>query len=165
MPASARLHRAYVGLGSNLDDPVRQLKAAFTALEHIRATRLITRSSLYGSAPVGKTDQPDFVNAVAVLETELPPVQLLDALLQIELEQRRIRHEINGPRTLDLDLLLYDQEQIGEPRLQVPHARMHERAFVLIPLLEVNPNALIPGKGLAADWLPRTTGQSVHKLT
>ena len=165
MPLSAHRHRAYVGLGSNLEDPVRQLETALAALERIPSTRVVGRSSFYGTAPIGKLDQPDFVNAVAVLQTELAPLPLLESLLQIELDQRRVRSEINGPRTLDLDLLLYDELRIDEPQLQVPHPRMHERAFVLVPLLEVNPQVSIPGKGAAADWLSRIAGQPVHRLT
>lgn len=136
---------AYVGLGSNLDSPRRHLEAAFAALDGLTGTRVLARSSLYRTAPMGFADQPDFINAVAKLATALPPRALLDALLALETEHGRVRRIQNGPRTLDLDLLLHGAADLEEPGLVVPHPRMHERAFVLVPLIEVAPDLAMPG--------------------
>ena len=130
---------AFVGIGSNLDDPRAQVLRAFKALEALPHTRLVKKSSLYRSAPVGYATQPDFVNAVAQLETGLPAERLLAELQAIELRHGRSRSFANAPRTLDLDLLLYGAAQLKTATLQVPHPRMRERAFVLKPLLEIAP--------------------------
>ena len=130
---------AYVGIGSNLDDPQAQVMRAFDELAALPRTRLDARSSLYRSAPVGHADQPDFVNAVAALETELSARQLLQGLQGIEQKHGRKRSFANAPRALDLDLLLYGSAEIDAAGLQVPHPRMRERAFVLQPLLEIAP--------------------------
>jgi 2-amino-4-hydroxy-6-hydroxymethyldihydropteridine diphosphokinase len=137
---------------------------AFEALSHLPRSELLARSSFYRSAPVGKTDQPDFVNAVAALRTELTPSALLQALLQLEAQQGRVRSEPNAARTLDLDLLLYDARIIHEPGLDVPHPRMHERAFVLMPLVELDPKLIIPGRGAAAELLARVAAQDVTRI-
>lgn len=155
---------AYVGLGSNLQQPQHQVLRAFEALSHLPRTQLLARSSLYRSAPVGKTDQPDFVNAVAALRTELTPDELLQALLQIEAQQGRVRSEPNAARTLDLDLLLFDEQIIHEPGLDVPHPRMHKRAFVLMPLAELSPKLIIPGRGALAELLARVARQDVTRI-
>ena len=126
---------AYVGVGSNLQEPVRQVEAAFAALDRIAHTRLVKRSSLYSSAPLGYARQPRFVNAVAMLDTALAPQRLLEELQGIEARQGRQRSFANAPRTLDLDLLLFGDLQQSEPALTLPHPCMHERAFVLEPLL------------------------------
>lgn len=144
---------AYVALGSNLEDPASQVVAGFAALAALPESQLVARSSLYRTAPVGYADQPDFINAVAALETALSPRALLDALLDIELAHGRTRRFANAPRTLDLDILLYGERVIDEPGLHVPHLRMHERAFVMVPLAEIAPRALIPGRGAAAALL------------
>lgn len=143
----------YVALGSNLREPQRQLHAAFDALARLPRTALLARSSLYRSAPVGYADQPDFVNAVAALRTALAPRALLDALLDMERAQGRVREFANAPRTLDLDIVLYGVRVIHEPGLTVPHPRMHERAFVLVPLAEIAPDAPVPGRGCVRDLL------------
>jgi 2-amino-4-hydroxy-6-hydroxymethyldihydropteridine diphosphokinase len=155
---------AYVGLGSNLQQPLHQLLKAFDALSALPRTRMLARSSLYRSAPVGKTDQPDFVNAVAALRTGLAPGELLQALLRLEAQQGRVRSEPNAPRTLDLDLLLFDAQIIHQPGLDVPHPRMHERAFVLMPLAELDPQLIIPGRGAVAELLARVAGQDVTRI-
>ena len=155
---------AYVGLGSNLQQPKHQVLKAFEALSRLPRTRLLAHSSLYRSAPMGKTDQPDFVNAVAALATELVPNELLQALLQLEAQQGRVRSEPNAARTLDLDLLLFDGLIIHAPGLDVPHPRMHERAFVLMPLAELNPELVIPGRGPVAELLKRVAGQDVTRI-
>lgn len=161
---STLIHRAYIGLGSNLENPQQQVGAALAALAQLPQTNLVRASSLYASAPLGYDDQPDFVNAAALLETELTADELLQALLLLEQQFGRVRTFLNAPRTLDLDILLYDEQVIDQPTLQVPHPRMHERAFVLLPLAEIEPELLIPGKGRLADWLARCGEQSVHRL-
>jgi 2-amino-4-hydroxy-6-hydroxymethyldihydropteridine diphosphokinase len=140
---------AYVGLGSNLDDPAGRVLAAFDALTAIDHTRLVRRSSLYRSPPMGPPGQPDYVNAVAGLLTTLAPTDLLGALQSIERDQGRIRNAATrwGPRTLDLDLLVYGGQQIDEPALTVPHPGIGERDFVLLPLREIAPALLVPGSG------------------
>lgn len=155
---------ATVGLGANLNDPAAQIEYAFAELDRLPGTRLVARSSLYASAPVGYLDQPDFVNAVAQVETSLAPRALLAALLDIEHRHGRERSFRNAPRTLDLDLLLYGDARFHEDGLTLPHPRMHERAFVLLPLLEIAPDALIPGIGRAADWARLCAGQSIAPL-
>jgi 2-amino-4-hydroxy-6-hydroxymethyldihydropteridine diphosphokinase len=141
--------RAYIGIGSNLDHPAARVQAAFGELERLPGTRLAARSSLYGSKPMGPADQPDFVNAVAGVDTRLPAVDLLQALTQIEDQQGRDRGaEQWGPRTLDLDLLLYGEQRITTPALTVPHPGMHERDFVLVPLAEIAGDLDVPGHGL-----------------
>jgi 2-amino-4-hydroxy-6-hydroxymethyldihydropteridine diphosphokinase len=157
-------HVAFIGLGSNLADPVAQVSHALEALGHLPQTRVIRHSALYRSAPVGYLDQPDFINAVAQVETELAPRALLDALLALEQDNGRTREFSNAPRTLDLDVLLYDDLQHHEHGLTVPHPQMHLRAFVLQPLLEIAPDCLIPGVGLAADAASLCSGQKLERL-
>lgn len=156
--------RAYVGLGANVGDPRRQLDAALDELDAVADTRVAARSSLYRTAPVGYADQPEFLNAVAALDTGLDPGRLLSELHAIEDRHHRERPFPNAPRTLDLDLLLYGDLSLAAPRLTVPHPRMHERAFVLRPLLEIAPDAVIPGKGPAAALLAACGDQGVARL-
>ncbi len=137
---------AYVGLGANLESPRQQIASALAALGALPGTSMQRCSSLYRSAPVGYAAQPDFVNAVACLHTALSPRELLDALLAIEGEHGRTRGVRNGPRTLDLDLLLHGDASINEAGLQVPHPRLTERAFVVVPLAEIAP-ALVLADG------------------
>lgn len=158
-------HTAYIGLGSNLEDPIQQLRTALVELNELAATRLISASSLYSSKPVGPQDQPDFVNAVAQLETALEPLELLDQLQALEQAHRRVRERHWGPRTLDLDLLLFDDTIITHPRLTVPHAHMHERGFVLLPLAEISPKLILPGKGSITDILPNIATDDLQILT
>lgn len=156
---------AYIGLGSNLGDPVAQLCAALAALSRMPETRLAARSSLYRSAPVGDAGPPDFVNAVARVETGLAAEALLDALQGIERAHGRERPFPGAPRTLDLDVLLYGSQRIATKHLSVPHPRMHQRAFVLVPLLEIDPDAQIPDLGAARDYLSSVAGQHVEKMS
>jgi 2-amino-4-hydroxy-6-hydroxymethyldihydropteridine diphosphokinase len=135
---------AYVGLGSNLEDPARQVEAALDELDHLPHTRLVKRSSLYRTKPVGYADQPDFINAVAQLETGLPAERLLDELQALEARHGRKRSFRNAPRTLDLDLLLFGDLVLSTERLTLPHPRMRERAFVLDPLREIAPDLELP---------------------
>jgi 2-amino-4-hydroxy-6-hydroxymethyldihydropteridine diphosphokinase len=164
MSQAGRFQIAHVGLGSNLEDPARQVRQGFEELGRLPRTRLLARSSLYRTAPVAKLDQPDFVNAVAVLDTELSPAELLQALLALEARHGRVRGEPNAPRTLDLDLLLLGDQMLHEPGLDVPHPRMHQRAFVLLPLAEVSPGAVIPGRGPVADLLAPVADQHVTRI-
>lgn len=140
----------YIALGSNLDDPVRQLNQAIAALKTMPKTRWGVVSAYYSSKPMGPDDQPDFVNAVARIDTRLTPLALLDRLQWIERRQGRVRKNVRwGPRTLDLDMLLYGRKQIRQRRLVVPHYDLAERDFVIIPLLDVAGGGLkIPGVGL-----------------
>lgn len=154
---------AYVGMGANLGEPRAQLLAAWGALGLIADTRAIARSSLYRSAPIGYADQPAFLNCVAKLETALPAHALLAHLQQIERNFGRVRSFRNAPRTIDLDLLLYGSETMDTSGLTLPHPRMHERAFVLVPLLELNADAMIPGRGNAAELLRNCAGQPVER--
>ncbi|WP_374358090.1 2-amino-4-hydroxy-6-hydroxymethyldihydropteridine diphosphokinase [Chitinimonas sp.] len=141
---------AYIGLGANLGEAAQTVAEAIAALGQLPQTRLLGASSLYRSAPVGYLDQPDFINAVAGIETALSPDALLDGLWAVEERFGRERSFRNAPRTLDLDLLLYGGQQIGTERLTVPHPRMHERSFVLRPLLEIAPQLQLPdGRALA----------------
>ncbi|MCX7154616.1 MAG: 2-amino-4-hydroxy-6-hydroxymethyldihydropteridine diphosphokinase [Proteobacteria bacterium] len=156
--------RCYVGLGGNLGDPVRTLHEASAALGDIAGTRLLRASSVWRTAPLGHTQQPDFINAAAELESTLTPRALLTALLALEQRFGRERSFANAPRTLDLDLLLHGDAILDEPGLALPHPRMHERAFVLAPLLELAPDCVIPGRGRAADCLARLSDQPVEKL-
>ena len=155
---------ALIGIGANLGEPRVQVLGAVAALTALPATRLLAASSLYRSAPVGAAGQPDYFNAVARIETSLAPRALLAALLDIESRHGRFRSFPNAPRTLDLDLLLYGDQVITEPGLHVPHPRMHLRSFVLEPLVEVDADCVIPGRGPAARWLAAAGGQDVERL-
>jgi 2-amino-4-hydroxy-6-hydroxymethyldihydropteridine diphosphokinase len=155
---------AYVGIGSNLEEPRPQVESAFDELRGLPQTRVLKRSSLYRSAPVGYAHQPDFVNAVAELETSLEAPRLLQELQNVELRHGRSRSFANAPRTLDLDLLLYGDGPVDAPGLTVPHPRMHQRAFVLRPLLEIAPGISIPGIGAAQACLRACDPQDVERL-
>jgi 2-amino-4-hydroxy-6-hydroxymethyldihydropteridine diphosphokinase len=156
--------RAFVALGANLNDPVAQVRAGAAALDRLPDTRRISCSSLYRTAPIGRTDQPEFINAVCEIETALPARDLMQALLVIEREHGRVRDVAGGPRTLDLDLLLYGDRVVDEPGLTVPHPRLHERAFVLYPLQEIAPGLAIPGRGRVDDLAAGCAGQGIERL-
>lgn len=156
--------RAYVGLGANLGEPRRQLTEAIIAMSGLPETRLAGHSSFYRSAPIGHVNQPEFLNAVAALDTRLAPGVLLEGLQGIERRHGRERPFLDAPRTLDLDLLLFGEERIARPGLTVPHPRMHLRAFVLRPLLELDPEISIPGKGEASAFLPACASQTVERI-
>lgn len=157
-------HDVFLGLGSNLAEPVRQLRAAVARIAALDGVTLTGVSSLYASAPVGYADQPTFLNAVVRVSTELSPDELLTRLQAIEQDQGRTREFLNAPRTLDLDIVLYDQLVSDDPRTTLPHPRCHERAFVLLPLLELSPDCVIPGRGPARDWLAGCADQGIQKL-
>lgn len=156
--------RAYVGIGSNKGDPRARVLDAFEALAAIPQTRCAGRSPLYRSAPVDAPGQADFVNAVAALDTELSAPQLLEALLAIEAARGRERPYANAPRTLDLDLLLYGDTILASPQLTLPHPRMHQRAFVLRPLLDLDPRAEVPDRGAARALLQACAEQPLAPL-
>ncbi|WP_404415981.1 2-amino-4-hydroxy-6-hydroxymethyldihydropteridine diphosphokinase [Marinospirillum sp.] len=138
---------AWIGLGSNLDNPQQQLQDALIELGELPATQLVSHSRLWLSKPLGPQDQPDFINAAALLDTQLEPLELLDQLQRLESLHQRVRLQHWGPRTLDLDLLLYEQRQLDHPRLTLPHPQMHRRAFVLEPLMELDSTLELPEHG------------------
>ncbi|WP_108446026.1 2-amino-4-hydroxy-6-hydroxymethyldihydropteridine diphosphokinase [Halomonas denitrificans] len=142
-------HHAWIGLGSNLDGPREHVARALEELDRLPLTRRVAASRLYASRPVGPADQPDYVNAVAQLATRLSPLALLDQLQALEQRHGRVRGRRWGPRTLDLDLLLYDDRRLALPRLTLPHPEMTRRAFVLVPLAELAPSLTLDGQPLA----------------
>lgn len=154
---------AYVGIGSNQSAPRAQVLEAFRELGELPETRLAARSPLYRSAPVGAPG-PEYVNAVAAVRTALSPQRLLTELQAIESRHGRSRPYPNAPRTLDLDLLLYGEARIATPALTLPHPRMHERAFVLRPLIDLDAQARVPGRGLARDLLRACAGQDLERI-
>lgn len=139
--------RVFIGLGSNLENPSEQIKTAVKDMELMPNTKLVACSSLYKSPPMGPQDQPDYINAVIELQTELAPHQLLDCLQKIEQQHGRIRKRHWGERTLDLDILVYGQQVLKDERLTVPHPGVAERAFVIYPLAEIDKQLMIPGFG------------------
>jgi 2-amino-4-hydroxy-6-hydroxymethyldihydropteridine diphosphokinase len=155
---------AYIGIGSNLDQPKSHVRLALEDLARIPGTSVVKHSSLYRSAPVGYADQPDFVNAVAEIETSLPASRLLAELKEIEARHGRRRSFRNAPRPLDLDILLYGEVTMNLAHLTLPHPRLHERAFVLKPLYEVAPHASIPGLGAVKDYVEKTSGQTAERM-
>ena len=147
---------AYVGLGSNLDQPAAQIAKALTGLASLPATQLLRQSSLYRSPPWGYPDQPDFINAVAELETQLDTVELLAEMLALERRLGRRRDGPRwGPRLIDLDLLVHGDQELETETVQVPHPRIAERAFVLMPLAELAPNLDLAGMGRVSQLLER----------
>jgi len=159
--------RACIGLGGNLGQPEQAIARAFQALDGLPGTRLLAASSLYRSAAWGRTDQPDFINAAALVQTTLAAPALLQELLRIEAEAGRVRGPDShwGPRLLDLDLLLYGGQVIELPGLRVPHPYLHQRAFALLPLAEIAADAPFPGHGSVAEALARIDGAGVQRLT
>ena len=149
---------ACIGLGANLGDAPATVRAAVQALAQLPQCRLLAASRLYRTPAWGNSDQPDFINAAVALETTLPAPLLLERLLDTEQQfgRQRLPGERWGPRTLDLDLLLYGDAVIDLPQLKVPHPHLHERAFALLPLVDVAPEALIPGRGTVRDALAAT---------
>lgn len=157
-----RPSRVYVGLGANLGERQAALRNALAAMGQLPGTRVLRVSPLYGSAPVD-AGGPDYLNAVAELTTTLAPDALLGALQAIELSAGRERPYRNAPRTLDLDLLLHGNTRLDTPVLTLPHPRLHQRAFVLLPLTELAPALVLPGRGTVADWLPGVADQAVER--
>lgn len=158
------MSKAFVALGSNLENPVLQIKNALLALEKLPKTKLIRTSSLYQSKPVGYADQPDFINAVAEVNTQLTAEMLLNALLSIENKAGRKRSFANAPRILDCDLLLFDDAVINSAKLTLPHPRMHTRGFVLLPLAEIAPDLTLPNHGNVVKLALSHSNQDIKKL-
>ena len=157
---------ACIGLGSNLDDPRQQVSTALKELRRLPYSQFKAESSLYRSGPMGPADQPDYVNAVAVVQTLLTPHALLDALLGIEQQHGRVRGATRwGPRTLDLDLLVYGDRLIEDARLRVPHPGIAERAFVVLPLSEVAPGLKVPGKGAIETLASQVERGGIQRLS
>jgi 2-amino-4-hydroxy-6-hydroxymethyldihydropteridine diphosphokinase len=157
--------RVFIGIGSNLQQPIQQVRQAMQALAHLPDTQLIATSRLYRSAPMGPQQQPDYTNAVAALETALAASELLHLLHGIEQAQGRIRDGSRwGPRTLDLDILLFGDECINQPDLVVPHPGLYERNFVLYPLSELAPALVIPGRGALSGLLARCPATGLEPL-
>jgi 2-amino-4-hydroxy-6-hydroxymethyldihydropteridine diphosphokinase len=157
--------RAYIGIGSNLDNPVAQVLEAVEELEMIPDTILVARSSLYSGRPMGPEEQPDYVNAVVSLDTLLSADELHQALISIEDQQGRVRDgEKWGARIIDLDLLLYGNSSINTPTLTVPHPGMHERDFVIVPLEEIAGNVKVPGHGFLYSLINKCKSHSLKKL-
>ncbi|MGN1392930.1 MAG: 2-amino-4-hydroxy-6-hydroxymethyldihydropteridine diphosphokinase [Succinivibrionaceae bacterium] len=160
-------HHAVIGIGSNLDSPVEQVKQALIDLKGHHNIKILNTSSLYSSKPVGPQDQPYFINAVVSIETFLDSHELLDYLQSIEQKHRRVRIQHWGPRTLDLDILFYDNENINTPRLTVPHPEILNRVFVVIPLLEIYPEYTLPNGTLLKNYiknLPKDDLQLLEKI-
>lgn len=164
MPSRPSLITAFVALGSNLGDPAAQIRSALRALAALPRTRLARQSSLYGNPPAGGLEQPEFVNAVARIETALAARDLLARLLEIERAHGRVRDYPNAPRTLDLDIVLYGEQVVREPGLAIPHPRMLDRAFVLVPLAEIAPDAVVPGHGCVRDLVKAIDAAGMIKL-
>jgi len=156
------MERAYVGLGANLGDARGALAAALKALAELPLTRVVAVSSIYRTAPIDSSG-PDYLNAVAALDTALAPEALLRSLLEIELQHGRERPYRNAPRTLDLDLLLHGDHVMRTPELTLPHPRLHQRAFVLHPLLEIAPAIAAPGLGPLAPCLQQVADQRIER--
>jgi 2-amino-4-hydroxy-6-hydroxymethyldihydropteridine diphosphokinase len=155
---------AFVALGSNLSDPAAQIRSALLELANLPGTRLVHSSSLYRNPPAGGAAQPDYVNAVAEIETRIAARELLDRLLEIERAHGRERSVANAPRTLDLDIALYGDSVVREPGLVIPHPRMLQRAFVLVPLAEIAPGVQVPGHGRVADLAAKVDTSALVRL-
>lgn len=158
------MNRVYLALGSNLADPLHQVQSALDALDALPDTVRVATSSLYRTPPYGPPDQPDYLNAAVALDTLLAPEALLDATQRIELEQGRVRKDERwGPRTLDLDIMLYGDRLLSSPRLTVPHYDMRNRAFMLVPLLEIAPDITFPDGIRAADILATLDHSAIRR--
>lgn len=157
---------AFVGLGANLGDAAQTVREALQALDALPASRLLGASRLYRTRAWGVEAQPDFINAVAMVQTALSPRELLDALLALERAHGRDRAQETrwGPRTLDLDLLVHGDAQIDEPGLRLPHPHLHERAFVLLPLAEIAPDAVVPGAGRVRELAAAMAADGIEAI-
>ncbi len=159
------METVYIGLGSNLGDSQGQLTSALEAMDQLGSTRVQAVSSMYASKPMGPQDQPDYVNAVAQLETQLSPAALLRSLQKIEQDHHRQRKDERwGPRTLDLDILLFGDQKIDTPDLVIPHYGMAEREFVLVPLFELSPSMIMPDGKPIAKWVARCSLDGLRRL-
>lgn len=155
---------AFVALGANIDAPEARVRECIDLLDATSFGRVVARSSLYRSAPVGRLDQPDFVNAAVALETPLAPLGLMQALLALEARLGRVRDVRNGPRRIDLDLIIFGHRSINLPELVLPHPRAAERAFVLQPLHEIAADLVLPGYGAVAQLLALLPRSDIHRI-
>jgi 2-amino-4-hydroxy-6-hydroxymethyldihydropteridine diphosphokinase len=158
------MHQAFIALGSNLQDPQAQVERALQTIANTPRIKLIKASSLFKTAPIGYDNQPDFINAVAEIETDLSPLELLHTLLAIEAKHGRERPFPNAPRVLDLDVLLYANVELNTAELTLPHPRMHTRGFVMLPLAEIAPKINIGNHGYADELASKCDNQGVSKL-
>lgn len=155
---------AYVGLGSNLNNPQAQVLQAISQLKNLEQSRFVCASSLYLTPPWGIQEQPPFINAVVKITTELTPIELLDALLAIEVARGRVRDKRYGPRIIDCDILLYGQSQLSTERLSVPHPYLTERSFVVVPLYEIAPTLILPSGLALCEVAKQFTNEKIEKL-
>ena len=158
------MHTVYLGLGSNQSDPINQIKNATELIEKIETSKITKKSSLYESLPVGYLDQPNFINQVISLQTSLSPAELFERFQQIEFQLKRVKKIVNGPITIDIDILLFNQEIILTKDLTIPHPRMLDRAFVMIPLLEIEPNILVPKISNLKEILGKLDKKTLTKI-
>ena len=158
------MHTVYLGLGSNQSDPINQIKNATELIEKIETSKITKKSSLYESLPVGYLDQPNFINQVISLQTSLSPAELFERFQQIEFQLKRVKKIVIGPRTIDIDILLFNQEIILTNDLTIPHPRMLDRAFVMIPLLEIEPNILVPKISNLKEILGKLDKKTLTKI-
>jgi 2-amino-4-hydroxy-6-hydroxymethyldihydropteridine diphosphokinase len=152
----------YIGLGSNIEQPERNIQRAKAALKQLANTRYIADSGLFHSKPMGPQDQPDYLNAVAQLETRLTALHMLECLQQIESTLGRVRSQLWGPRVIDLDILMFGEKVINDTQLQVPHPGIATREFVLYPLQRLNPALLIPGRGMLSTLIEQCPSNGLH---
>ncbi len=158
------MHQVYLGLGSNMSNPLKQLKDAIHSINNLEKTTVKKKSNVYESLPVGYLNQANFLNQVISIETNLLPKELLHHFQEIEKKQKRIKRIFNGPRTIDIDILLFDDLCMNEKELIIPHPRMMERAFVMIPLLEIEPLIKIPKINNLEEFLGKLDIKNINKL-
>ncbi|MDA9210823.1 2-amino-4-hydroxy-6-hydroxymethyldihydropteridine diphosphokinase [Methylophilaceae bacterium] len=158
------MNNIYIALGSNLKNPKKQIKDGIQSIKKIDGVQILSKSKLYETPPVGILDQPNFVNAVIKIDSDLSPNKLLEELLNIENNAARVRIDKNGPRTLDLDILLFNDLILDKKNLIIPHPRMHERLFVLIPLKDIDETIVIPNHGAIIDIINRLTPEKIIRI-
>ena len=159
------MNNIFIALGSNLKNPKKQIKNGILSIKKINDVKILKESHLYETPPVGILNQPNFVNAVVKISSSLNPQELLDELLNIENIAGRIRNKKNGPRILDLDILLFNDFILNKENLTIPHPRMHERLFVLIPLKDIDRNIVIPNQGAIKDIINKLAPENINRIT
>jgi len=158
------MNNIFIALGSNLENPKEQVKKGILSIKQIEGVRILNESNLYETPPVGILDQPNFVNAVIKINSNLGPYEILNELLNIENIAGRVRIDKNGPRTLDLDILLFNNLILNEKKLTIPHPRMHERLFVLMPLKDIDEAIVIPNHGAIIDIINKLTPENIIRI-
>ena len=158
------MNNIFIALGSNLGNPKEMVKNGILSIKNIGGVRILSESSLYETPPVGILNQPNFINAVVKIDSNLSPYELLNKLLKIENTAGRIRVNKNGPRTLDLDILLFDNLILNEKKLTIPHPRMHERLFVLLPLKDIDEAIVIPNHGAIIDIINKLVPENIIRI-